>query len=721
MKKRLYALLLSLSCVISLLPIVSVPVKADEITPTVIYSTIEGGSMQVALNNALYPITSTSTRTWYCNGSVVTPDGTNIIDFSEGQNGKLKLATTTTANHMQNYAVIDTTASHAPGQIIPNQIARVYVISTDNYDAATLSTRELTATVGEDLYAKDITLYINSTPYPNFQPLRFVVGGNVVEKITVEAGTKTYNLTDTVRGRSTTISIVGVDDTEPPRITSLAVKDGKQDVYALTKTIEVIAQDNNGLPEDAYYWEENANLSTVIKERIMNGDKAGDLTGITWSNNTTHEATCNGIYTIFVKDKAGNISYKDITISKISTSSPYISSLSLGKDGDTVFIDVSASEPGNQPISYKLNDGNWQSSNRLTNVKEGTNTVYVKNEAGVEVTANKEVFLSVYLNNDAAFSAENLYNYIQVNPTTWTNKSVTVSLVLPDSIQAKCASAPYSINGGAFTSSRSISVSNNNDTVQFCVKDIYGNTHTSNVYTVINIDKELPSIEVTTQEDGTITVKAQDGQSGVSKIVVSSTNASNFIIKANGGPGVGSDQATYKAPANGAYQFEVYDFAGNVVKASGQVSCYAKDGTIQSGLKNSKTSTKQTRTGSTTGGKSGASTLGTKASKKANDGSGTHVKTSSSSSRTSEDRGYTSFSLAGRTNAKTLPEAEQINVVKNEESRIDAPAQLMEEVAADTTNNDKLKRLAFILLPILVIGSIASVVIINSDKLFKKK
>lgn len=705
MKRKLCTLLLSLSCALSILPM---QVRAEEGTPTVIYSTIEGESVEITLDNAIYPTTSSSTREWYCNDAAITVDGTNLIDLSEGQSAKLKLATTTTVNHLQNYKVIDTTTPKPSGTIKTDQVARLYVISQANYSAATLTTKDLNATVGEEIYAKNITLYVDSTSYPNFQPLKFIVDGNIKDKIVAQEGTNTYTLTDSVLNRTVTLKVIAASDSEAPKINSLVVTDGKADKYSTKKTIEVSATDNIELAQDAYYWEDNANLSTVIKEKIMGGTKASDITGLTWTSNKKHDVTSNGIYTAFVKDKAGNISYKDITVSKISSTTPAISTLTLLKDGNKAYIEVKASEPSNQPLSYKLNNGSWQESNKLYNVTEGINKIYVRNEAGVTVDSSKEVFLSVFMQEESGFSPKNLTNCIQVNPSTWTNNSVSVSITLPDALQNKLSSAPYSINGSAYGSSKSITIPNNNDTVQFAVKDIYGNIHTSNVYTVTNIDKNEPSLEVTVSDDGTLTVKAQDVGSGIQKIVVSSTNASNYVIKTNEATGVTSDKATYKAPANGSYQFAVYDFAGNVGRAAGQVTCYEKTG-VQSGLKDSKaTPPKSTdRSGSTTGGTSGSSTLGTEQPTRA--------------TTTTEERGYSSFSTAGNSTRAELSDPEILELVKSDESNTNAPAVMLEKVTYDNTNSDALKKMLYILLPLLIVGSIAGVAIVNSDKIIKIK
>lgn len=715
MKRKLFSLLTSLSLVLSGLMLFPTQAKA-EITPTVIFSAIESGSIEIELNNAIYPITGTSTRNWYCDGSQVIPDGTLIIDNSVGQTAKLKLAVVATTNHMQNYAVIDTTPS-PQGTIVSDQIARLYVISLANFNAATLTVKPIEAPVGEDLIAKNLTLYIDSTPYPNFQSLRFLDGALVKDKITVEEGTNTYTLVDTITSRTTTVNVTGVVDSEAPKITSLSVTDNKADKYATKKTLRVTATDNVGLDQAPYYWENNTSLANEIKERVMDGKKASEIEGITWEKSDTHTVTDVGSYTVFVKDKAGNIAYKDIKVVKITNDPPTISSLVLGKDGDTVYIDVTASDPNKQPLQYKINDSDWQSSDRLTKVKDGTNTIYVRNEAGVEAKATKDIFLDVYKDEVAAFTAENLYNYIQISPVGWTNKQVKVSLVLPDSITPKLSTSPFSVNGAAFGSNRTYTVTENDTTVIFTVKDIYGKTHTSKAYKVINIDKDAPSIEVSSNEEGVIHVKSQDYLSGVSKIVVNSTNAANYMIKANGAS-VATDEAYYKAPANGSYQFVVYDFAGNTASATAVINCYDET-KVQSALKDSKIGTDKktgaTRSGNTTGGKSGSSTLGTKASSEKS--GGTRAKTNNSG-----DSGYTLISTAGNSVSPTLPEAEKIGLVRQDENASSAPAQMIQEATLDNTNTDLVKKLLLFGLPLICIGAVVAVIIVNIGKgKFKKK
>ncbi|MCR4904102.1 MAG: hypothetical protein K6A23_14685 [Butyrivibrio sp.] len=668
-----------------------VPVLAEDVTPSVIYSTIEESEVEIDLSGILPDGSDASTRKWYCNGESIIPDGEKIIDTSEGKDAKLKLMQTTTVNHMQDYKCIDDLSEDS------QQVARLYVISKDNYTVATLSTKEISAAVGDEIYAKDITLYIDQTPYPNFAPLRFLINGNVEEKITAAQGTNTYDLTDIALGRTVSVSITGIADEEAPLITSLYVLDDKEDVYATSKTIGVSATDNDSIPEKGYYFVSSESLAETLIEKVLSGSDADSLSGITWSGDSTYEVTSNGTYTVFVRDTTGNISYKSITVSKISSTVPVISSVTLGKKKGTVYIDVDATDSDGQPLKYKLNNGKWQTSSRLKKVKEGTNKIYVKNEAGIKVSTTKDVYLSLYKNEDESFSGESLYNYIQVTPSGWTSGSVRVSLNLPDDIKTKLSTLPYSINGGTYSTSYVTQISENNGTVQFSVKDIYDNVHTLPVYTVTNIDRQIPSAQVTVNGN-TFTVNMSDEGSGIANITVSGAGVGGYCLKTNTDECIGSDSVTYVAPSDGTYIFTVTDFAGNTTKVSGTMTYY-KDEENRKNEEAANASVKDSKDDSSGSlQKTDGSVLGTK----------------KESTETSEDDNTEKvLSDSGHSIIKQLPEAETIDVVMAHEN-LEVPVQMIEETELDNTKSNELTNLLFVI-PFVLFAVVTAVVLINVE------
>lgn len=70
-----------------------------------------------------------------------------------------------------------------------------------------------------------------------------------------------------------------------------------------------------------------------------------------------------------------------------------------------------------------------------------------------------------------------------------------------------------------------------------------------------------------------------------------------------------------------------------------------------------------------------------------------------------------------------LPEVEEIEYVKISEKTTSEPAQKIQHVALDNSNNDKVKKMVMVLLPMLTLGTIVAVIIINAPGIFipKKK
>lgn len=687
-----------------ILPLFISPAKAyaaEETTPTVVFSTIEGEGVEIVLPDS---IGKDAAWTWYCNNEVLILDETHI-DTSEGTTAKLKLTKTSTRNHMDDYKCISS------GAVATEDFAKLYVISKDNYQEAELVIKAMEATIGTDLYSKNLTVYIDKTPYPNFAPLQFVENGVLQDKIRVKNGTYTYSLIDTVYGRTMDVVITGVGDKIAPSIKYFGVKNKMADKYATEKTVEVTASDNeSGLPEDAYYFEKDEMLSSMLKMLVLGGATSDSLNGITWSKDKKYTVTDNGVYTIFVRDKAGNVAYKELNVSKISTHAPFVTDTYLGKEDGKAYFTVSAKDPDNQPLQYRLNGEKWQESEKLFGVKEGDNVIEVKNEAGVTASTTRTVYLSIFLGTEDGFSEESLYNYISISPSTWTNKQATVSLVLPDSLTSKLASSPYSINGAGFSSSRSKTVSSNGETVQFTVKDLYGNTHSSKVYTVSNIDKENPYLEVTVNE-GTLTVKAGDSGSGVEKITVTSTSASNYVLKANSSAGVASDTVSYTAPSNGSYQFTVYDYAGNIASASGSIHFYTEEnGTAQTALEKSGFNPEALRSNA-----ANASVLGSKKVEDMKSGTGSSTSASSPIVNTNLSEDDIVYSDAGNSQSPDLPEADKLEIIKEQDVALASSPQMLEK---NEIVNDDGKLLKGLFIFLLVVGaiSIAVVVYINTDK-----
>lgn len=521
-----------------------------------------------------------------------------------------------------------TSASHkytvtVGGMLCPGA-AKLTVFSTNRINSVALSAPTVKRDVNATLRADEIPIIVSGSQYPNIGSLKFYnitetgnpLSGKTADSIKVKRGTNTYDLIETVTGKTFTVTVVGLTDTTKPTITSLMVKDNMADKWATEKTIIGTATDNSSLSSSAYYFEPNPTIATAIKEQVIKGALAEEIGGIAWTNANSKLVTSNGVYTMFVRDTVGNIAYRDITVYKISTSVPVISGVTLGKADGNAYFDVKATDEDGQSLSYKVNDGGYQTSPRVYGLKEGTNTIWVKNEAGAEVYTTRDVALSVYLDNDSDLSADNLYNFIQPNPETWTNESVNVQLLLPDSLYSKIATGGFSVNGSGFGVNRNYTATQQGELVYFSVKDTYGNVHSAKPYKVENIDHDKPSISASSNGKGVITVEAQDMASGIKMITVSSNSMKNHILLQEATSGIKTATATYTSNLNGSFQFAVTDFAGNTNNITYTLSeIVTTDETTEDIIK--KTTTPKTttpRSGGTTFSRSGGSTIGTRTS-----------------------------------------------------------------------------------------------------------
>jgi hypothetical protein len=107
-----------------------------------------------------------------------------------------------------------------------------------------------------------------------------------LSNIKVSDGAKTFLISET-----NTKLIV---DRTVPTINSLAVSTTEWTTENVTLTAQA-TDELSGLAEKAYSWD---------------GQK-------TWTTSKTYKVSANGIYTVYVKDKAGNVSSKSITISNV--------------------------------------------------------------------------------------------------------------------------------------------------------------------------------------------------------------------------------------------------------------------------------------------------------------------------------------------------------------------------------------------------------------------
>ena len=105
-------------------------------------------------------------------------------------------------------------------------------------------------------------------------------------------------------------------------------------------------------------------------------NKAYSIDGKNWYENNSIAIDESKTYTVYVKDKLGNIATKDI---QIDITQPEITNISV--EGHTIKV-TATDNVGLADKAYSLDKENWQSSNEIVVTKTGRYIVYVKDKSG---------------------------------------------------------------------------------------------------------------------------------------------------------------------------------------------------------------------------------------------------------------------------------------------------------------------------------------------------
>ena len=304
---------------------------------------------------------------------------------------------------------------------------------------------------------------------------------------------------------------------------------------------------------------------------------------ITVTNGTKGEfkiVTANKVYTLVVKNTGSCEQTVSVAANKCTDSCGNPNKLA----SKSVTIDRTAPtlEVTKNPTSWTKSDVTLtikagDTSSKLKNVTvDGTDITLDSNGQGTyKVTKNgtykvvatdtvgntKEQLVTVSNIDKTAPTLE-----VTKNPTSWTKSDVTLTIKAGDD---ESGVNNVTVDGKKVTLSNGkyeYKVSNNG-TYKVVVTDKVGNTKEQSV-TVSNIDKTAPTIEVTknpenlTKDDVTLTIKAEDKESGVNNVTVDGTA---ITLDSNG-------QGTYKVTKNGTYKVVATDTVGNTKEQSVTVS-----------------------------------------------------------------------------------------------------------------------------------------------------
>ena len=275
-----------------------------------------------------------------------------------------------------------------------------------------------------------------------------------------------------------------------------------------------------------------------------------------------YKVTKNGTYKVVVTDRAENTKEQSVTVSNIDKTAPTLEVTknpeNLTKDDVTLTINVEDKESGVNNVTVdgkKVTLSNGKYEYKVSN--NGTYKVVVTDKAG----NTKEQSVTVSNIDKTGLTCE--VEYSTTNPT---NGNVKVTIKTNKEVSA--------IDGWTLSKDKKelTKTYSSNKEEQITLKDSLGNSATAKIK-ITNIDKIAPTLKVTknpenlTKDDVTLTINAEDKESGINNVTVDGKK----VTLSNG-------KYEYKVTKNGTYKVVVTDKAGNTKEQSVTVSNIDKTG-----------------------------------------------------------------------------------------------------------------------------------------------
>lgn len=329
----------------------------------------------------------------------------------------------------------------------------------------------------------------------------------------------------------TSITVNNIDCLKP----DITLKPDKTEPTSEGVIVKVEATDNYGLATNPYSWDAQ-----------------------TWSNHDELTVTANGIYTVYVKDRAGNIANQSIEIGNIDTTVPKVileADMTALTAGDVIVRIKAEDTSGLAMKPYSTDRETWWETNTLTITMNGIYTVFVKDAVGNVANASIEIH-----NIDKTAP----YILLETDVKEPTTGKVIISVDANDT--SGLATEPYSWDGITWSNQNTQAVTMNGTYVVY-VRDSLGNVASenitvSNIFVPDSVDREPPIIKGlykntdAPSEEVIITVEVEEP---------------NVLISWDGGVTWGNETATV-ARANTMHTVLVKDMAGNTASASIEIS-----------------------------------------------------------------------------------------------------------------------------------------------------
>lgn len=317
-------------------------------------------------------------------------------------------------------------------------------------------------------------------------------------------------------------------------------------------------------------------MTWVVRDKTFNGASANlDFTAEGARRGSVVVTDSKGRTTVFqiganidlTKPKVGG---KWISRTKVGVGAYYTGAVAQATCSDSLSgVKGTTAYEGLNPKNYSFAYG---SNARVTLYTAGTN--YLKGEcvdnAGNKATKNGEKLTFV------AKATTVTISYVSGNPSSWTNKNVTLKVTANAS--AGLHSKAYSFDGGSTWQASSSKTFSSNKTVKIVVRDKNGKKSATKTVKITKIDKTAPTITLSMQarqeERGKypngagVLVKCSDSASGVTYLYghENSNPNNNKSSGSKSGSGVSSRSLTINLRIGGSGRkvyAQCYDKAGN--------------------------------------------------------------------------------------------------------------------------------------------------------------
>lgn len=407
-----------------------------------------------------------------------------------------------------------------------------------------------------------------------------VFGGKTTLTVTASGGTGayTYKLNSGAYQASNVFSNVAAGNH------TITVKDANGCTYVKNVILNQPASNSLTVTATAGIISCNAGTTTVVVSA------SGGTAPYTGTGSFTVAA---GTYTYTITDASNAVKSTSITVTQPTPVWATTSAGTISVYGGTTSVTVAASG-GSSPYSYKLNNGNYQTSNIFNNVLAGNHSIVVKDSKGCTILknlsltqpANNTLVASVtsgtincyggtttvtvsatggtapYSGTGSYTVAAGTYSY-SVTDAGGVTKNVLVTIAQPTALALTLASGTINTYGG----STSLTATATGGTSGYTYKLNNGSYQASNIfsglvagtYTVTVKDSKgctsTKSISITQPSQGTLTVTSTAG------VISCNGGTTSVTVNASGGTAPYTGTGTFTVSA-GTYSYTVRDANG---------------------------------------------------------------------------------------------------------------------------------------------------------------